>query len=138
MTRLYPAAVLTAAVALALCACQRKEATETTETTPPPAATAPAPEATPPATETTPPATTPAPMPDEAAAGATTSADTRFATMDTNGDGSISSDEHAKGADSMFKSMDANSDGFVTADEMDASRKAMGGEMGMSSADKIK
>ncbi len=40
--------------------------------------------------------------------------------MDTNGDGKISSAEHAAGARTMFTQMDANRDGRVTAAEMDA------------------
>ncbi|MET3930979.1 Ca2+-binding EF-hand superfamily protein [Lysobacter sp. OAE881] len=63
--------------------------------------------------------------------------------MDTDGDGMVSSAEHAAGAKTMFTQMDANSDGKVTAAEMDAHHAAkMGGKSGdrmkMSSADKIK
>jgi Ca2+-binding EF-hand superfamily protein len=69
----------------------------------------------------------------------------RFKMMDTNGDGQISSEEHAAGVKMMFANMDTDKDGFVTATEMDAyhaskmkgeSGKAMGHEM--TSADKIK
>lgn len=56
--------------------------------------------------------------------------------MDTNGDGTVSKDEHATGAKSMFDQMDSNKDGVVTADEMDKAHPHSHG--GMSSADKIK
>jgi len=61
--------------------------------------------------------------------------------MDTDGNGSISSAEHAAGVTKMFTEMDADKDGFVTAAEMDARHAAMGDKdmkMKMSSADKIK
>ncbi|MDR0184679.1 EF-hand domain-containing protein [Lysobacter arvi] len=62
--------------------------------------------------------------------------------MDTDGDGMVSSAEHAAGAKTMFTRMDANSDGKVTAAEMDAHHAAKmagkGDKMKMSSADKIK
>ena len=38
----------------------------------------------------------------------------------------------------MFATMDANGDGSVTVEEMDASQVAMGGDTRMTSADKIK
>lgn len=68
----------------------------------------------------------------------------KFAKMDTNGDGKITSSEHSSGARSMFQSMDANQDGSVTVAEMDAVHAGMKHEgmkhegMKMSSADKIK
>lgn len=46
-----------------------------------------------------------------------------FATMDSNGDGKISAEEHAAGASAMFAKMDANHDGSVTAEEMKAGKK---------------
>lgn len=68
--------------------------------------------------------------------------DAQFKTMDANGDGRLSREEHASGARRMFETMDANKDGKVTAAEMDAAhekvtgKKAAKGEM--SSAAKIK
>jgi Ca2+-binding EF-hand superfamily protein len=44
--------------------------------------------------------------------------------MDKDGDGKITSAEHATGAQEMFAKMDANQDGRVTATEMDAARTA--------------
>jgi Ca2+-binding EF-hand superfamily protein len=62
--------------------------------------------------------------------------------MDTNGDGKLSAEEHAAGAQRMFDTMDANNDGKVTAAEMDAARERVTGTKAvpgaMSSADKIK
>ena len=66
--------------------------------------------------------------------------DSKFKSMDTNGDGQISSSEHAAGVTAKFTSMDTDKDGFVTATEMDTAHAAMkgGGDMKkMSSADKI-
>jgi len=70
-------------------------------------------------------------------------ADDKFKSMDTDGDGAVSSAEHAAGAQKMFTKMDANHDGAVTAAEMDAAWAAKGkgdkaAKMKMSSADKIK
>jgi Ca2+-binding EF-hand superfamily protein len=68
--------------------------------------------------------------------------DHEMKTMDTNGDGRLSAEEHASGARRMFEAMDADHDGRVTAAEMDAAhervagRKAAAGEL--SAADKIK
>lgn len=59
----------------------------------------------------------------------------KFGMMDSNGDGSVSAEEHAAGANAMFNAMDANKDGNVSAAEMDAGRKGESG--GMSSTDKI-
>jgi Ca2+-binding EF-hand superfamily protein len=76
--------------------------------------------------------------------GAGKGADDKFAKMDTNGDGKISSSEHSSGARTMFQSMDTNKDGSVTAAEMDAAHAGKkSGDMKrdgmkMSSADKIK
>jgi len=76
--------------------------------------------------------------------------DAMFKMMDANGDGKISSPEHADAAKKMFTKMDTNGDGKVTAAEMDAfhehlAAKKMHGDMAkethraeMSSADKIK
>jgi len=69
--------------------------------------------------------------------------DDKARAMDTDGDGAISSAEHAAGAKKMSTEMDANHDGYVTAAEMDAHWAAKGkadkaGKMKMSSADKIK
>ena len=72
------------------------------------------------------------------------SADDKFKQMDTNGDGAISSAEHAAGAQKMFTAMDTNKDGYVSAAEMDAQWNAKAGKdakmsgMKMSAAEKIK
>lgn len=57
-------------------------------------------------------------------------------TMDSNGDGAISADEHAAGAKAMFDRMDANKDGTVTAEEMENAHPH--GNKKMSAPDKIK
>lgn len=44
----------------------------------------------------------------------------KFRAMDTDGDGRVTSAEHAAGARQMFDSMDANRDGAVTMEEMKA------------------
>ena len=65
-----------------------------------------------------------------------------FKSMDANGDGKISLEEHTAAAKKMFDTMDANHDGKVTAAEMDAAhekvtgRKAARGEK--TSAEKIR
>ncbi|HEY0334193.1 MAG TPA: hypothetical protein VGC74_10845 [Stenotrophomonas sp.] len=70
--------------------------------------------------------------------------DDKMQKMDTDGDGAVSSAEHAAGAQKMFTAMDTNKDGSVSAAEMDASwakKAAKDGKpdrMKMSSADKIK
>lgn len=69
--------------------------------------------------------------------------DDKFKGMDSDGDGAVSSAEHAAGAKKMFDAMDANHDGYVTAAEMDAhwakaDKGRQSGKMKMSSADKIK
>lgn len=46
--------------------------------------------------------------------------DAMFKMMDANGDGKVSSQEHADAAKKMFSRMDTNGDGKVTAAEMDA------------------
>jgi Ca2+-binding EF-hand superfamily protein len=73
-------------------------------------------------------------------------ADDKAKMMDTNGDGMVSSAEHAAGAKQMFTAMDADRDGSVTAAEMDAHKAAKmkdkagkdGDRPKMSSADKIR
>lgn len=50
----------------------------------------------------------------------------KFKSMDANGDGTVSADEHANAAKSMFDRMDADRDGNVTAAEMDGGPKTMG------------
>ena len=55
-------------------------------------------------------------------------AESRFESMDTNGDGKISPDEHAAAATRMFDKMDANKDGKVTAAEMTAAHQQIAGK----------
>jgi len=66
----------------------------------------------------------------------------RFESMDMNGDGKISMEEHAVAAGKMFEKMDANKDGRVTPSEMEAAHKAMTGHKPakgeMTAADKIR
>lgn len=71
--------------------------------------------------------------------------DARFETMDADGDGKISPDEHTAAATRMFDTMDANKDGKVTAAEMDAAHQKLLGKKHvksakgeMSAAEKIK
>lgn len=70
--------------------------------------------------------------------------DDKFKQMDSDGDGAVSSAEHAAGAQKMFTAMDTNQDGYVSAAEMDAQWAAKAGKdakmsgMKMSAADKIK
>ena len=65
-----------------------------------------------------------------------------FKTMDKNGDGKLSPEEHEECAKKMFETMDANKDGNVTAAEMDAAHETIAGKKAhkgeMTSADKIK
>ena len=65
-----------------------------------------------------------------------------FDSMDTNGDGKVSAEEHAAGAKAKFDKMDANHDGIVTASEMTAAHDMATGEKAdateMSAAEKIK
>ena len=123
MIRIHPASIVMLTTTLLLCACNRQDETVAPAEATSPAATTPVEV---PPSESAPPAPAPA------------TADENFRKMDTNGDGSITADEHAQGAKSMFDSMDADKNGTVTAQEMDASRAAMGGDTRMSSADKIK
>jgi Ca2+-binding EF-hand superfamily protein len=66
----------------------------------------------------------------------------RFESMDANGDGKISPDEHSAAAARMFEKMDANGDGKVTAAEMTAAHQKITGKKAekgeMTAADKIK
>jgi hypothetical protein len=68
--------------------------------------------------------------------------DERFESMDTNGDGKISPDEHAAGAAAMFEKMDTNADGKVTASEMTAAHQNLTGKKAekgeLTAAEKIK
>jgi hypothetical protein len=64
-------------------------------------------------------------------------------TLDTNGDGKLSRDEHTAGARRMFEKMDGDRDGKVTAVEMDAAREKITGKKAaaegeLTAADKIK
>lgn len=69
-------------------------------------------------------------------------AETKFESMDTNGDGKISPDEHAAAATRMFDKMDTNKDGKVTAAEMTAAHQQIAGKKAekgeLSATDKIK
>jgi Ca2+-binding EF-hand superfamily protein len=66
----------------------------------------------------------------------------RFESMDTNGDGKVSPDEHAAAASRMFEKMDTNADGKVTAAEMTAAHQNMTGKKAekgeMTATEKIK
>ena len=51
--------------------------------------------------------------------------------VDTNGDGTLTAEEHAAGSKRMFEKMDTNKDGFVSKDELAAGHAKMmkkGGE----------
>jgi PBP1b-binding outer membrane lipoprotein LpoB len=56
-----------------------------------------------------------------------------FEGMDADGNGMISSVEHAKAAQKLFQVMDADADGAITVPEMDAAREAIGTVRTMSS-----
>ncbi|MDP3676472.1 MAG: EF-hand domain-containing protein [Novosphingobium sp.] len=60
-----------------------------------------------------------------------------FAGMDADGDGIVTSAEHANAAQTMFRMMDGDADGTVTVAEMDAARTAIGGSAALSSEKKI-
>lgn len=60
------------------------------------------------------------------------------ATMDKDGDGAVTPEEHASEANTMFASMDTDGDGNVTAVEMDASEQALGAKKRALAADRIK
>jgi hypothetical protein len=45
--------------------------------------------------------------------------------MDTDGDGVITADEHAKAAKARFDKMDTNKDGYLSKEEMTAARASM-------------
>lgn len=60
--------------------------------------------------------------------------------MDSNGDGKVSADEHAKFATEHFREIDTNKDGVVSVSELDAVRE-LGGKAGpkqMSGTEKLK
>jgi Ca2+-binding EF-hand superfamily protein len=72
------------------------------------------------------------------------SEEAQFKMMDANGDGKVTTAEHAAGARNMFVELDADKDGKVTAPEMDAAHAGMkskgehaGKHHEMSSAQKI-
>lgn len=52
------------------------------------------------------------------------SASEKIATIDTNGDGALTAEEHAAGAKKMFTKMDADKDGALTAQEMREGHRA--------------
>jgi len=60
-----------------------------------------------------------------------------FEGMDADGDGFVSSAEHAKATQTMFQMMDADRDGAVTVAEMDAAQSAISGSDALSSEKKI-
>lgn len=60
-----------------------------------------------------------------------------FAGMDADGDGAVSSAEHARAAQTMFQMMDGDRDGTVTVAEMDAAQAAIGDSRALSSEKKI-
>ena len=66
----------------------------------------------------------------------------RFESMDANGDGKISPDEHTAAASRMFETMDTNADGKVTAAEMTAAKQNLTGKKAekgeLTAAEKIK
>jgi len=49
----------------------------------------------------------------------------KIKTIDSDGDGVLTADEHAKGAAAMFARMDADKDGFLSKQEMAAGHAAM-------------
>lgn len=53
------------------------------------------------------------------------SAADKIKAIDTDGDGVLTADEHAKGAAAMFAKMDTNKDGFLAKEEMAAGHAAM-------------
>ena len=53
----------------------------------------------------------------------------KFKSMDTNGDGMISSSEQAANAQARFAKLDANGDGNLTEPELAAARTAMAEEL---------
>jgi Ca2+-binding EF-hand superfamily protein len=53
------------------------------------------------------------------------SATDKIKELDTDGDGTLTSTEHASGATMMFKRMDTNHDGFLSKDEFAAGHETM-------------
>lgn len=53
------------------------------------------------------------------------SAADKIKVVDSDGDGVLTADEHAKGSASMFAKMDANKDGFLSREEMAAGHAGM-------------
>lgn len=84
------------------------------------------------------PAATPMAEPASAPAPAAGAIAAQFEKMDANADGAVSPDEHASGAAAMFAIMDADGNGTVGVEEMDASQAKLGGDVRMTSAEKIK
>ena len=77
-----------------------------------------------------------------ASAAAANQPETTFESMDANGDGKISVDEHVAAATRMFEAMDTNADGKVTAAEMTAAHQKVTGKKAqkadLTAAEKIK
>ncbi len=77
-----------------------------------------------------------------ASAAAANQPETAFVSMDANGDGKLSPDEHVAAATRMFETMDTNTDGKVTATEMTAAHQKVTGKKAQKSdltaAEKIK
>ena len=134
--------LLSMALALAVGACSKDDeytadvapadtTAEVATTTTPPPAEIPAPVTDAPVTE--PVAPEPTTMGD-----AVSAADSRFALLDADRDGTVLAAEHASSNAGMFATMDTNADGRVTAEEMDAAGATVAIDKRMSSADKIK
>ena len=61
---------------------------------------------------------------ESAASGKMSSAE-KIKTVDSNGDGKLSAEEHASGAQQMFAKMDTDKDGALTLAEIEAGHKTM-------------